>query len=224
MRAVIASGTGRYADPWHPFPATSPILAAILADAGHHVEIDDDVDGAMTRLDGVDLLVVNAGDPWRGLGPDAAIGAPTASIDGFVAALDRGIGVLAVHCAVSSLRDYPEWPVAIGAMWVPGLSWHPPAGPTTIHGGVLPDGTVLDGFDVVDERYLRLQRIGRSTTVAEHDADADGTAPARREPSAWVRTVGASRVAVDALGHDEHAYESDGHRRLIARLAAWCTA
>ncbi len=62
MRAVIASGSGRYADPWHPFPETSPLLAETPRGAGFAVEIDEDVDGAMARLAGVGLLVVNAGD------------------------------------------------------------------------------------------------------------------------------------------------------------------
>jgi hypothetical protein len=63
MRVVIATGEGRYADPWHPFATTSQRLETVLEDAGFTVRIDGDLDGAMTRLDGVDLLVVNAGDP-----------------------------------------------------------------------------------------------------------------------------------------------------------------
>lgn len=215
MRAVIASGTGRYADPWHPFPRTSPLLQRILTDAGFDTTIDDDVDAAMRSLDGVDLLVVNAGDPWRDGSRDAP---PTASIDGFAAALHRGIGVLALHCAVSSLRDYPEWPVAIGGMWVPGLSFHPPHGETDVTGGRLPDGTPIGDFRVEDERYCRLQSIGRSSVVAGFEGP-DGT-----ERAAWARRIGASRIAVDVLGHDERSYESTGHRRLITQLAHWTTA
>src|SRR5699024_9887359 len=64
MRALVASGSGRYADPWHPFPKTSPLLAEILSGSGFEVDVDDDVDASMGRLEGVDLLVVNAADPW----------------------------------------------------------------------------------------------------------------------------------------------------------------
>ena len=60
MRAVIATGEGRYADQWHPFAATSLRVKSVLEDAGFTVAVDEDLDGTMTRLDGVDLLVVNA--------------------------------------------------------------------------------------------------------------------------------------------------------------------
>ena len=214
MRAVIASGTGRYADPWHPFPKTSPIVAGILRDAGFDVEVDTDVDHAVAHLDGVDLLVVNAGDPWRDHdGSDA-----TPATDAFAAALGRGIGVLALHCAVASLRDYPEWAPAVGAMWVPGLSYHPPADATSVTVHCLPGDPEPSTFELFDERYCRLQRLGRWSVVAEHAGDG---AP---EPAAWLREVGASRIAVDVLGHDERSYESAGHRALVARLALWAAA
>src|SRR5699024_5051818 len=109
---------------WHPFPKTSPLLAEILRGAGFEVEVDDDVDHAMTRIDGVDLLVVNAADPWRDSAERLRVDA--AGPRRFSEALERGIGVLAMHCALASLRDYPDWAAALGGMWVPGQSWHPP--------------------------------------------------------------------------------------------------
>lgn len=214
VRALVASGSGRYSDPWHPYPETSPLIAAVLDDAGFTVEIDDEVDRAMTRLSAVDLLVVNAGDPWRS---EDRSRAPSAAIDGLAAALDRGIGVLAVHAALASLRDYPEWAPAIGAMWVPGSSWHPPGGVTVVRGRSLPDGSAVEDVMVDDEQYLRLQALGRSTTVAEHDVDGE------RSPAAWARQVGASRIAVDTLGHDARSYESASHRVLMQQLASWVT-
>lgn len=215
MRALIASGSGRYADPWHPFPKTSPLLAEILHGADFEVEVDDDVDRAMTRLDGVDLLVVNAADPWRDSAERLPVGA-----DGprrFAEALERGIGVLALHCALASLRDYPDWAAALGGMWVPGQSWHPPLDTARVTGDALPDGTVVADFDVDDERYLSLQGIGHSHVVARFEGVSGP------EPAAWVRTYGNSRIAVDALGHDERSYASAGHRELIDALAAWAT-
>ena len=215
MKALIASGSGHYADPWHPFPETTPELSAILTDAGFDVSVDDDVDRAMTHLEGVDLLVVNAGDPWRGEGGQPA---SAASVDGFTQALDRGIGVLALHCAVASMRDYPHWAAAVGGMWVPELSWHPPIGDVRVRMLSLPDGGEVQDFDVYDERYSRLQAIGERHVVAEFDVDGE------RMPAAWVRTHAASRVAVDVLGHDARSYSSTGHRDLVARLARWSTA
>ena len=211
MRAVIAAGEGRYADKWHPFAATSLRLKSVLEDAGFTVVVDEDLDGAMTRLDGVDLLVVNAGDPWRGEGaPPAA-----ESVAGFAAALGRGIGVLGLHTAAATMRDYPEWSEAFGAIWLPGLSWHPPKGVTRI---TLTDsrlGADLDDFDVFDDRYSGLQRVGSSDVVATHEVDG------AIHPTAWTRVMGRARVAADVLGHDERSYDSAGHRALLSTLARW---
>ncbi|HXH33506.1 MAG TPA: hypothetical protein VNJ54_03730 [Plantibacter sp.] len=99
MKTLIASGSGRYADPWHPYDRTSPLIAEVLSTAGFETTIDDDVDQAMTRLDGVDLLIVNAGDPWRSDQPGDA---PCAAIDGLAAALERGVGVIAFHAALAA--------------------------------------------------------------------------------------------------------------------------
>lgn len=212
MKALIASGSGRYADPWHPYATTSPLIADVLGTAGFTVEVDEDVDRAMTRLAGVELLVVNAGDPWRSEDQGSA---PAASVDGLAEALDRGIGVLAMHAALASLRDYPDWAPAIGALWLPGVSWHPPMGRNVVRGLTLPDGSPLGDFAVEDEQYLRLQPVGRCAVVAEHDVEGE------RFPAVWTRTVGSSRIAVDALGHDERSYTSPGHRALLADLARW---
>ncbi|WP_454111764.1 ThuA domain-containing protein [Microbacterium aurum] len=211
MRALIASGAGRYGDPWHPFAGTSERLAAVLREAGFDVEIDDDVDAAMRRLGDVDLLAVNAGDPWRDDPGDG--GVDPASVAGFDAALRRGIGVLALHSAVSSLRDYPAWGAAIGALWLPGVSHHPPHGRTRID--IVGDADRLRDFELDDERYCRLQPIGQRTIIARHGGDG------RPEPAAWTTRRGDARIAVDALGHDDRSYDSPGHRALIAHLARW---
>lgn len=218
MKAVIASGQGRYADPWHPFGRTSPILAEVLRDSGFDVVVDDDIDHAMSNLAGVDLLVVNAGDPWRGTDPDRR--PPGQSLEGFRDALQSGIGILAMHCAVASLRDYPEWAPAVGAIWVPGASFHPDASVTRIIGESAA-GASAESFELFDERYCRLQQFGRSAVLATHEGPSS-LAP--REPSAWLRTHQNARVAVDVLGHDERSYDSPGHRQLITQLARWATS
>ena len=117
MRAIVLSGGGRYADPWHRFAETSVRLSEIVGQAGFLAVIRDDVDAAIAdaaAAEDVGLLVVNAGDPWR----DGADPAPPS--DRGPAALrellGRGVGVLGMHYSVSSLRDYPEWAAAAGAV------------------------------------------------------------------------------------------------------------
>src|SRR6188474_1322046 len=64
-RALLISGAGRYADPWHPFARTSAAIAELVTDAGLAVEITEDVDGALAGLaeSAPDLLILNIGDP-----------------------------------------------------------------------------------------------------------------------------------------------------------------
>lgn len=49
-RITVISGSGRYADPWHPFAETSQRIAGILRDAGHDVTVSDDVDARLAAL------------------------------------------------------------------------------------------------------------------------------------------------------------------------------
>lgn len=217
-RALVLTGSGRYADPWHPFAEVGAEVADILRHRDWDVAVSDDVDQGMANLDGYDLVAVCAGDPWRG-GSSLTRGAPPSSVAGFAAALERGIGVLAVHSAVSSLRDYPEWAPALGAIWLPELSFHPEVGEMTVQ--VEPDAVPVEvptTFHTHDERYCALQRLGQRTVVAWHEGDG------AKEAAAWVREYGGGRIAVDVLGHDARAFEASGHRTLVAALAAWAVA
>ncbi|MBW9095754.1 ThuA domain-containing protein [Microbacterium jejuense] len=222
-RVVIATGAGRYADPWHPFSATSHRIAEILRADGWDAVVDEDVDHALAHLDGVDLLVVNAGDPWRDGG---APHADPAAAAGLAAAIDRGIGLIGVHAALSSLRDHPAWRAAIGGEWVPGTSWHPPIGDARVRvvdavhpvtDGLLrlvPGSAEVPHFDVFDERYSDLVVDDGARVLAVHDVD--GT----QHPAVWVREQ-PTRAVVSSLGHDERAYDSPDLGVLLQRAARW---
>lgn len=213
-RAVIAAGSGRYADPWHPFGRTSARIAEVLRGDGWEAAVDDDLDGALARLDGVDLLVVNAGDPWRG--GVTGHGADAAASSGLRRAVARGIAVLAVHSAVSTLRDDPLWLDTVGGEWVPGTSWHPEISTARVR--IVAQHPITEGiadFDTFDERYTDLRVTADADVLAVHDLDG---VP---HPLVWAREVGAARVAYVALGHDERAFDAVQARRLIAQAAAW---
>jgi type 1 glutamine amidotransferase len=224
MRAIILSGAGRYADPWHPFPETSARLARLVAAAGYDVEVREDVDAALATLgDDVRLLVVNAADPdgpspdGAELGADAA-GGSGATVDesAFDAAIDRGIGILAMHSAAASLRDDAAFDRAVGGHWEPGVSWHPPFGEAHVHlVGNHPVREGLDDFTVMDERYTALRLHDVVEPIGEHEEGGS------RHPLIWAREFGPSRLVFDALGHDTRSYDSEGHRALIARALEW---
>ena len=215
-RAVIATGTGRYGDPWHPFSETSARIAALLRDDGWDVTVDDDVDHALAHLDGFDLLVVNAGDPWRNGDTELGHHADPAADAGLTTAIARGIGIIAVHAALSTLRDHPAWRRAIGGEWEPGRSWHPPIADAHVRivdaGHPITDR--MPGIDVFDERYSDLAVDDGARVLAEHDVD--GTA----HPAVWIRED-PTRAVVSSLGHDARAYDSPEHVRLLKRAARW---
>ena len=215
MRAVVLTGAGRYGDPWHRFEETSARLVEILAQAGIDAEAAVDVDARLADLGHPDLLVVNAGDPWRG--GDHPRGAPARAKENLASAVDRGIGVLAVHAAISSLRDYDVWRPAVGGDWIVGTSGHPPIGPADIRiEPVLhPITAGLADFSLVDERYTGLAVDPHVVGLASHQ-HAGGTFPLL-----WAREYGRSRIVYDALGHDTRSYESPMHRELIRRAALW---
>ncbi|WP_395243949.1 ThuA domain-containing protein [Agromyces sp. MMS24-K17] len=225
-RAMILSGAGRYADPWHPFPATSERLAELVREAGYDVEVREDIDAALAALgDDVDLLVVNAGNP-DGPVDDGEVAEYADAIDGdgppvidsapLQAAIDRGIGILALHAAASSLPDYPAYHHAIGGRWVPGESWHPEFGEAHVH--LVGDHPVRAGlldFDVQDERYTALRLHDVIEPIAEHLEDGI------RHPLIWGREFGPSRLVYDGLGHDTRSYDSTTHRELITQAIGW---
>lgn len=225
MRAIILSGAGRYADPWHPYAETSARLAELVAGAGFDVEVREDVDAALATLDDdVTLLVVNAADPngpdadGTEPGADAGRGVARTTVDEstFDAAIDRGIGILAMHSAAASLRDYAAFDRAMGGHWEPEVSWHPPLGETRVHlVGNHPVREGLDDFTVQDERYTALRLHDVVEPIGEHEEGGS------RHPFIWARELGRSRLVYDALGHDTRSYDSEGHRALIARALEW---
>jgi len=210
-RSLILSGGGEYRDPWHPFAATSDRLAGLLSTLGHEVEVSDLVADRVADLRGWDLVVVNAA-----AGPEAGTSAAAA---GLRAALDRGVGVLAVHVGACTLLRLPWWESVTGAAWVGGRSMHPKTGPgriITYPGRHLICAPVTD-FDLVDERYTYLRIAPDVVPLAAHEHQGEV------HPLLWARTLGRSRIVTDALGHDERSYDSPAHRELISRAAQWLT-
>lgn len=211
-RAVLLSGSGRYADPWHPFEETTPILADLLGAAGYRVEITRDIDSWLTEGVAPDLLAVNCGLPRDG-GPVPS----AAARQGLREVLDSGCALLACHVAATTFIDAPEWEAALGGAWVRGVSMHPPfsEAQVRIHGHAL-TGEITD-FTVLDERYTSLRVSPDVEILASHEHDG------LEHTLVWIkeRTGLLGRAAYDALGHDVRSFESLEHVRLLERMITW---
>jgi type 1 glutamine amidotransferase len=210
-RVVVFSGGADYADPWHPFTATSAIVADALRADGHEAIVVDTVDALSTVLVDADLLVVNAGG-----------GTEPHPLDDRLAELLAGYRgpLLVLHVAATLLPEHPEWEAVLGGRWVRGESFHPERGRLRLRpvpGAVSIDG--LEPFETVDEAYSSLRVSPGSAVLLVHD-DGDGTP----HPVAWTHERHGRRVAYSALGHDPEAYETPLAPELVRRLATWVLA
>ena len=223
-RALLVSGAGRYADPWHPFAKTSAAIAATLTEVGLAVEIAEDVDDALAALAGSapDLLVLNIGDPAGPHPEEAVVDAPDHASDersrsGLLAHLTAGRPLLALHVSSTSLGQVPEWESILGGIWVPGTTMHPELGEARIEvdTDAHPIVAGVADFEVYDERYswMRISPEVRALAWHEHDE--------ARHPLLWTHEYGSARVVYDALGHDERSYQSAARRTLVSRAALW---
>ena len=122
-----------------------------------------------------------------------------------------------MHSSITSLIAMPEWEEILGALWVRGVSMHPPL--DLAHVRVYPGRhaivSPLADFDIEDERYSVL-RVGRKTIpLATHELDGE------RQPLLWAHERDDARVVVDLLGHDGRSYASAEHRAIITRSVRW---
>jgi len=220
--ALLLSGTGRYADPWHPFAETSGALAGLLAAAGFQVVIPEDVDAALADLADTDdtalpsLLAVNVGLPRDGH--------PSPGTPGAAAGLSHWLAserpLLVSHSSSTSFLDLPAWEEGLGGRWIRGISMHPEYGPASIN--VRPhSGPVMFGipdFGLLDERYSFLRTLPDITVHATHTYDGV------EHPVLWsLERRSTGRTFYDALGHDAASYQSREHREILSQVIAWLT-
>ena len=217
-RALVLSG-----GIFHDFPASSGILAEQLCRLGAEVEVTEDLEVGLARLDDFGLLVVNA-LRWRMLGekydPYRATLAYSPSAEAREAVLRhlrRGRGLLAMHTAVICFDDWPEWGDLLGARWSWGQSGHPPLGTVRIEVAD-PDHPLAHGiseFEVQDEVYGFLaQRPGLQPVLTSAHGGID-------HPVLWVRESLGGPVAVDLLGHGVESLQQPQHQLLVERLLRW---
>ncbi len=228
-RVLVLSGSGRYADPWHPLAETSACVADILRAAGCTVTVDDDVDArlaSLARTDDVDLLVLNVGagrtpeeravvQSSNDREPLPLSDTDAATREGLLAHAARR-PLLALHASSTSFGFVPEWESVLGGIWVRGTSMHPPYGRARIEVATDAHPVVagIQDFDTHDERYSCLRVSPEVTPLAWHEYQGS-------HPVLWARGRGGARVVYDALGHDARSYDATEQRRIIAQAAGW---
>lgn len=211
-QALVVSGAGRYADPWHPFPATSRALADALRARGCSVAVAEDADAALARLGTGPLpalLVLNLG--WYG-----ADRFPAPAAAGLVSALQTGLPTLLAHSTLTAFPEWPLWREIVGGGWTYGTTFHPDYDDGVALGRPgHPLSAGLHQLPIRDERYTRLWVDEGSAVFLEHEEEGE------RHALGWTRSWGASRLVADALGHDAASYAAEGRSLLLERELDW---
>jgi hypothetical protein len=237
-RVLVLSGTGRYADRWHDFAATSQRVAAAVEPLASSVTVLATEPDSLLRLAEADLLVVNSGtaaapaaepsgplgagpgtDPGAGPGTDPGAGAANwaAAHAALTDYLDSARPLLALHTAANTFNDVPAWHRRLGVRWISGHSMHPPIGAARVHveDSGHPVTAGLADFTVHDERYTHLVVSDHAVRLTHHVHDG------ARHPLLLVHDRGGRRTVYDALGHDVRSYDTAARTRLLREAAAW---
>lgn len=219
MRAMILSGGVA-----HAFSDTSAALAGILAPLGVHSTVASEVEAALCAPVPADLLVFNLfrdtdfSARYPSDVPDPDYSPSAAARAAILAHLARGGGVLAVHGAVISFADWPEWAAIIGAGWIPRRSGHPRRSPMDVRivAGAHPVVAGVESYRLADDEaygFLDLAPDIEGVAFSEHGG-VD-------HPMLWLRSYGGGRVAYLAPCHGLSSLRHPSHRTLIQRTALW---
>jgi len=145
----------------------------------------------------------------------------------WVARLKEGKGLVALHHALASYQDWPEYARIIGGKyhlkkWLDGEVEKP--GSTYKHGVKFqvkianPQHPVTRGLtenEIEDETYGGFQDSPHAHALLTTEEPTSG------RTIAWAKTYEAARVIYIQLGHDHLAYENPSYRRLLAQAIAW---
>ncbi|UFU01979.1 ThuA domain-containing protein [Ruania suaedae] len=231
--AVVISGAGRYADPWHDFEGTSAALAEMLSERGLDARVLRTGEVEAGQLGEPDLIVVNAGGGSTPVAQsqDAEDVRARDLRDAVLAALAAGVPVLATHTGSNTFYEHDQWAQVLGGRWVPKpeveagraerASWHPPRGPAQVRltDRLHPITAGLTGeVEIDDERYTDLEVSPDSTVLLEHEEDG------RTHALVWAAEAVPGlrgRAVYDALGHDGDAVRARVRTLLLDRELAW---
>jgi uncharacterized protein len=182
----------------HDWKRSAPFLKKVLEDSGRFaVTLTEDPSAALSdhaSLARYDVLLIDYNGPaWT----------ETAKAN-FLAAVEQGTGVVAVHAANNSFPDWKEYEKMIGLMW------RPESGHGQFHEFAVkitdPTHPITQGvadFRITDELYHRLVPTPGTDlhvlATAWSDEKMGGTE--RNEPVITVTHYGQGRVFYQALGH-----------------------
>ena len=158
-------------------------------------------------------------DYWQPIGPEARTN--------FLARLQEGKGLVALHHCLANYQDWPEFARVIGGKyWLqkhsekgvekPGSTYqHDVDMPVKIADPTHPITAGLKDFVIHDETY------GQFEVAPDVHPLLTTPAPTSGPVIGWAKTYGPARVAYLELGHDHQAYANPNYRQLVAQAIRW---
>ncbi len=134
-------------------------------------------------------------------------------ISALLAFVERGGGLVALHCASASFQNSEEFIRLVGA----AFKSHGTGTFGVVRvAGEHPAIAGVPAFESWDETYVHTKHNPVDRTVLEVRRE-DG----KDEPWTWVRTYGKGRVFYTAWGHDQRTWSQPGFQRLVERGLRW---
>ncbi len=145
---------------------------------------------------------------------------------GFMALMDKGVGLVVLHHSLVSYQHWPEYEQIIGGRYpeADGRSGkvteevgyhHDEEVPIVIVAKNHPVTAGVQNFTIHDEIYWGF-RVGSDVKPL-----ITTTHPKSGKPLAWYRTQGKSRIVYLQLGHDHQAWDNPNYQRLLAQSIQW---
>jgi hypothetical protein len=145
----------------------------------------------------------------------------------FLARLEQGKGLVALHHSLGSYQRWPEYTQIIGGKYhlekriengveKPASTYkHDVDFKVRVADPTHPVTKGLKDFDVHDETYGQFEvRPGVHALLTTDE-------PTSTRTIAWAKTYAGARVVYLQLGHDHLAYENPNYKRLVAQAIRW---
>jgi hypothetical protein len=145
----------------------------------------------------------------------------------FLALLDRGVGVVALHHSMANFSDWPEYKKIIGVkyylaktqedgkVWPRSTYQENVQIPVHIADTHHPITAGLHDFTILDESYKGFSLEPDNHLLLTTDQ------PASQKEIGWTRLYRKSRICTIQLGHGPEAYNHPAYRKLLHQAIQW---
>lgn len=200
---------------WHDFEGFADSARALFAGQGYRVEATYNLDSLQwLERAGFDLVLsyTSLSEHRPGMDDRSPEGLSETQVSGLLEWLQKGGGLLGVHCATVTGKSDARLEKLLGGAFVS----HPEPFSFTVMplSGEHPITAKVPAFEIHDEFYL--QKYDPSVQV--HMA---ATYQERIHPMVWSRLEGRGKVAVIAPGHFPAVWAHATYRQLLLQSAGW---